>query len=174
MRFVLESEGQELKEGAVSRPYENLGLALPRLRFFATFYSNAKSRKREKLSLRTPSTPPWPSEQDLLWAGAVGIQWRTWLCRAVGAARVTEARFSSLRQFALLRVIYALVNEITVNEGAATAYLSTFWYRLISKQRNIFEFLHNCCFWKNILLFYLLYVIKCESALLPVLLSRCL
>lgn len=63
-----------------------------------------------------------------------------------GAARVREARFSSLRQFALLRVIYALVNEITVNEGAATAYLSTFWYRLISEQHNIFEFLHNCCF----------------------------
>lgn len=30
-------------------------------------------------------------------------------------------------QFVLLQVIYALANEITVNEGAATAYLSTFW-----------------------------------------------
>lgn len=69
--------------------------------------------KGEELSLRTRSAPPWPSEQNLLGAGAVGIQGRTWLCQAVGLV--------------LLQVIYALLNEITVNEGAATAYLGTFW-----------------------------------------------
>lgn len=124
------SEGQGLKLGAVSGPSENLGLALLKLKLFAAVYSNAELERGGKVESQNPF-----SLQSRICFGQVQGEssegrdsTRQWGC----CCHSYRSTFFFLEavcmiQFVLLQVIYALLNGITVNEGAATACLSTFW-----------------------------------------------